>query len=82
VNTVKGGTGWGAELARRFNKPVYVFDQEKVGWYEWSGTACELVKAPRIRRTRFTGTGTRFLSEAGQKAVTEVFERSFSPAPR
>src|SRR5690242_10238362 len=25
--TVQGGTGWGAELAKLFNKPLFVFDQ-------------------------------------------------------
>ena len=29
-NTVRGGTGWGAEFAKLCNKPLYVFDQDKV----------------------------------------------------
>jgi hypothetical protein len=76
-DTVKGGTGWGAELARHFHKPLYVFDQNKDGWYEWTGGTWKQVEAPRIRKTRFAGTGTRFISESGQKAVTDLFERSF-----
>src|SRR4029450_7122757 len=35
--TVRGGTGWGAEFAKLCNKPLYVFDQDKDGWFEWSG---------------------------------------------
>jgi len=35
--TVRGGTGWGAELAKLCNKPVRVFDQEKDGWFWWNG---------------------------------------------
>jgi len=81
-DTVKGGTGWGAELARHFHKPVYVFDQSKDGWFEWNGNAWEKVEVVRIRRTRFTGTGTRFLSESGRKAINELFERSFGPTSK
>src|SRR6188474_1685495 len=29
--TVRGGTGWGAEFAKLCNKPLHVFDQEKNG---------------------------------------------------
>jgi hypothetical protein len=77
--TVRGGTGWGVELARRFHKPVYVFDQTKDGWFRWNEHAWEKVDAPRIRRTRFCGTGTRSLSDAAKKAIGELFERSFGP---
>ena len=31
--TVRGGTGWGAEFAKLCNKPLYVFDQDKDGWF-------------------------------------------------
>ena len=31
-DTVKGGTGWGVELAKLFNRPVHVYDQERKGW--------------------------------------------------
>jgi KaiC/GvpD/RAD55 family RecA-like ATPase len=79
-DTVKGGTGWGAELARHFHKPLYVFDQTKDDWYQWNGSAWEKVTPPRIRRTRFTGTGTRFLTDSGRKAVEELFEASFGSA--
>jgi hypothetical protein len=34
-DTVKGGTGWGVELAKLFNRPVHVFDQEHQGWFAW-----------------------------------------------
>ena len=36
-DTVRGGTGWGAEFAKLCNKPLFVFDQEQDGWFEWSG---------------------------------------------
>jgi hypothetical protein len=36
-DTVRGGTGWGAEFAKLCNKPLHVFDQEKNSWFTWSG---------------------------------------------
>src|SRR5919109_3054252 len=35
--TVRGGTGWGAEFAKLCNKPLFVFDQERNGWFRWTG---------------------------------------------
>lgn len=75
--TVKGGTGWGAEFAKLCNKPLFVFDQERDGWFQWSGEAFEPSKDPVIRHPHFCGTGTRFLSESGAAAVAALFERSF-----
>jgi hypothetical protein len=75
--TVKGGTGWGAELARHFRKPLYVFDQVKNGWFQWKDGDWKETTPPRIERTRFCGTGTRHLTETGRKAIAELFERSF-----
>ena len=34
-DTVKGGTGWGVELAKLFNRPVHVLDQDKQKWFTW-----------------------------------------------
>jgi hypothetical protein len=81
-NTVKGGTGWAAELARHWNKPVHVFDQERKGWFLWNDkdSAWVAEKDPVIQRTRFTGTGTRFLSDDGKAAIRALFERSFGKA--
>lgn len=74
--TVKGGTGWGAELARHFGKRLYVFDQNKGAWFHWKDS-WEAVEAPRIQKTRFAGMGTRHLTDAGRRAIDELFERSF-----
>ena len=35
--TVKGGTGWGEEFAKLCNKPLFVFDQDRDGWFRWTG---------------------------------------------
>jgi hypothetical protein len=76
--TVKGGTGWAAELARVWHKPVYVFDQERRGWYTWEHKDWVAMEAPPvIKARRFSGTGTRYLSDVGRQAIDELFERSF-----
>ena len=79
--TVKGGTGWGAEFSKICNKPLYVFDQKRNGWFNWNRIDwVELKKgdAPVITQNHFTGTGTRFLGENGKKAIKELFDRTFA----
>ena len=76
--TVRGGTGVAAEYAKMFNKPVFVFDQERDGWFHWTGEAWERVPDPRIAHPRFTGTGTRFLKDNGKAAIAALFARSFA----
>jgi len=76
--TVKGGTGWGAEFAKLCNKPLYVFDQERDGWFQWTSDAWETDPGPVITHPHFTGTGTRFLQPNGRNAIEALFERSFS----
>lgn len=79
-NTVNGGTGWAAELAKHFGKPVHVYDQEKKGWFTWTDGEWKPEAQPTIQRTRFTGTGTRFLSDEGRQAIQGLFEASFGKA--
>ena len=75
--TVVGGTGWSVELAKMWNKSLWVFDQERDGWFTWDGEEW-LSGIPVIESIHFTGTGTRYLSENGQRAITDLFERSFN----
>lgn len=77
--TVKGGTGWAAELGRHFSKPVHVYDQERKAWHKWDGHEWAIEKPPVITQRRFCGTGTRFLSDDGKAAIHGLFERSFGP---
>ena len=74
--TVRGGTGWGAELARRWKADLHVFDQERNGWFHWDGSAWQ-ASTPVIRSPRFAGSGTRNLRPEGRRAIEELFERSF-----
>ena len=79
--SVRGGTGWGAEFAKLCNKPIFVFDQDRDGWFAWAEDRWVKVVDPanmRIGNPRFTGTGTRFLEENGRRAIRELFKRSFA----
>lgn len=75
-NTVKGGTGWGVELAKLFNRPLSVYDQEQNKWFTWQN-GLWVEDSPRITEKTFAGTGTRYLSGEGKKAIADLFERSF-----
>src|SRR6059058_4790234 len=78
-DTVRGGTGWGAEFAKLCNKPLFVFDQERDGWYEWTGDAwTRMTDGPTITHPHFTGTGTRTLHPNAKNAIDALFSRSFS----
>ncbi|NKB71692.1 MAG: hypothetical protein GKR89_31845 [Candidatus Latescibacteria bacterium] len=76
--TVRGGTGWGAEFSKLCNKPLYVFDQKKDSWFTWTNDGWAEEAEPRIRQIHFTGSGTRLLQENGERAIAELFDRSFS----
>ena len=78
--TVRGGTGWGAEFAKLCNKPLFVYDQDKNGWFEWDGEGWKARSGsdePVIQHVHFTGTGTRMPTDAASKAITALFTRSF-----
>jgi hypothetical protein len=75
-DTVKGGTGWAVELAKLFNRPLSVFDQERNGWFSWKDNAW-VASAPVIEHKTFVGTGTRHLNENGKRAIHDLFQRSF-----
>ena len=78
-DTVKGGTGWGVELAKLFNRPLHVFDQDRKGWFSWENNQW-VESTPVIASDTFAGTGTRYLSEDGSQALHDLFVRSFGPA--
>ena len=75
--TVRGGTGWGVELARLWKKPLFVFDQERRSWFRWSGRAWEMTHPPVIATETFAGVGTQSLTDDGRRAISELFMRSF-----
>jgi hypothetical protein len=75
-NTVKGGTGWAVELAKLFNRPLSVYDQEKGNWYSWRQGSW-VPDTPKIEHSTFVGSGTRNLSEKGRQAIDDLFEAAF-----
>lgn len=75
-NTVKGGTGWAVELAKLFNRPVFVFDQDTNHWYTWRQGSWQK-DTPTIEHETFVGSGTRNLTEDGKKAIEELFRQAF-----
>ncbi len=77
-NTVKGGTGWGVELAKLFNRPLSVYDQERKGGFSWEDSQWA-ENTPVITSDTFVGTG-RYLSDDGLQALRDLFIRSFVPA--
>ena len=79
--TVRGGTGWGAELARLWSKSVAVYDQERGAWYRWDITRWEQDDGVVIRRPNFAGIGTVRLTSLGRAAIEQLFVRSFGAPP-
>jgi hypothetical protein len=75
--TVVGGTGWSVELARMWNKDLWVFDQDQDQWFQWSGDAW-IAGEPTISSIHFCGTGTRYLKDTGKAAINALFARSFN----
>jgi hypothetical protein len=79
-DTVRGGTGWGAEFAKLCNKPLCVFDQDRDSWFRWTGSSwapATGATVPVITHVHFTGSGTRTLRDNGIQAIEELFVRSF-----
>jgi hypothetical protein len=78
-DTVRGGTGWGAEFAKLCNKPLCVFDQDRNQWFRWDGSAWKSAEKdlPVITHPHFTGTGTRILRDNSKAAIEALFDRSF-----
>ena len=75
-NSVKGGTGWAVELAKLFNRPLHVYDQNQKGWFTWKEGGWQ-ADAPIIRYSTFVGSGTRYLNDDGVAAINKLFADSF-----
>ena len=76
-NTVKGGTGWGAEFSKLCNKTLHIYDQDQHAWFKWTKDNWKYEYQPKIKNKSFAGTGTRFLNSQGKKAIKELFGRTF-----
>ena len=76
--TIKGGTGWGVELAKLFNRRVHVFDQKNGEWFTWEAGDWK-ASQPTLPEGTFAATGTRNLEDRGREAILALFERSLGP---
>lgn len=74
--TVKGGTGWGVELGKLFNRPIFVYEQDRKAWFSWVDNDWKMA-TPVIHHKSFAGTGTRNLTDDAASAMQDLFERSF-----
>ena len=74
--TVKGGTGWAVELAKLFNRPVHVYDQDKQGWFTWQGGDWQ-EDHPQISHDTLCVSGTRHLRPEGREAINALFNDAF-----
>jgi hypothetical protein len=75
-DTVKGGTGWGVELAKLFNRKVHVFDQDREHWFTWDHDEWKQTEPKLPAKGAFSATGTRHLTDAGRAAIDDLFKRS------
>lgn len=79
---LEGGTSWAVQMyidicvAKQTPPIVYVFDQNKVGWYEYnySRQSWDRISQPPVPSGRWTGIGTRELTADGREAIEKVFE--------
>lgn len=76
-NSVKGGTGWAVELAKLFNRPLHVYDQNRKGWFTWKDSAWQTEEKPKISFDTYVGSGTRYLSDEGRQAIEQLYADSF-----
>jgi len=74
--TVVGGTGWSVELARMWNKDLWVYDQVQRGWFHWDGHRWQAGETT-LDSLHICGTGTRYLEPHGVEALEQLFARSF-----
>ncbi|RUM38307.1 MAG: hypothetical protein DSY58_02425 [Desulfobulbus sp.] len=77
-NSVKGGTGWAVELAKLFNRPLHVYDQNHEGWFTWKNDGWQPEETPTIAYDTFVGSGTRYLSDKGKAAIEKLYADSFT----
>ena len=76
-NQVFGGTGWAVQMAIDNNKPVYLFEQNDNQWYyyDYETDKFEIYEEIPTLTERFTGIGTRRITDNGIKAIESLFNK-------
>lgn len=80
LEVVDGGTSYSVQMSINYNKPVYVFDQNKDKWFRWSYISLsfvELLESPSISYQNFAGVGTREIKPNGILAIRKLYEKTF-----
>ena len=76
--TIEGGTGWAIEMSKMVKIPIYVFDQNKNGWFKWNYDIKEFKITELIIDkvyNVFAGIGTRDLKENGRLAIASLIQQ-------
>lgn len=74
---VAGGTAWAVQMAIDAGKPVYLFDQERETWLTFKDGAWVSCDVP-VLTPHFAGIGSRQITPAGIRAISEVYRKTFS----
>ena len=80
-DTVKGGTGWGVELAKLFNRPVSVFDQESNQWFAWKENRYGLPKGRLLQTILSSGPGRGISRTPVEKRFATCTRNLSEPLP-
>ena len=75
---VNGGTGWAVQMAIDNVKPIYVFDQKTIMWFEYNyflKKFSPLLAIPKLTE-HFAGIGTREITNDGKEAIINILKRN------
>jgi hypothetical protein len=75
----KGGTAWAVIMGININvNEIYVFDQSKNTWFIWSGFGFIEIHTRNIPNPsgKYTGIGSRILTDMGETAIKELYGRT------
>lgn len=73
---VSGGTAWAVQMAIDAGKPVFVFDQSKNTWFKYQDGKWVKTDVPTLIEN-FAGIGTRKINENGERAIKDVYKKTF-----
>ena len=73
----KGGTGYAIQMAINENKPVFVYDQVRKGWFKNINGVWSKSEIPTLP-INFSGIGTRDINKDGIQAIKDVYYKTFN----
>jgi hypothetical protein len=79
--SVDGGTGYAVMCGINNNRDIWVFDQIKLKWFNWSYTSMKFIETeitPQIEVQDFAGIGTREILPNGIAAIESVYQKTFT----